>query len=117
MCARLYDTPLNQDQIKEELRKYVLMKPLEFMITTFLDFNIPREIIIRCIDSYNSYLHMLNNEGFRKEMTSLDMHNAYGNERFEKARANSHVFLNALTDVFLKDSNKIGIFTIKYGVF
>ncbi|MDR3681376.1 MAG: nucleotidyltransferase domain-containing protein [Flavipsychrobacter sp.] len=117
MCAKLYNTQLSLDEIKQELRKFALMKPLEFMVSTFLEFNIQEDYIVKILDAYNSYLGMLNDESFRHAMSTLDMHQAYGNEKFEYARENSHLFLDGLASIFLKDSNEIGKFTIKYGVF
>jgi hypothetical protein len=117
MCAKLYGTKGPTEEIKEELYKFVVQKPLEFMVSTFLEFGIPTQHIIQTLDSYDSYLGTLNDEDYRKYLSSLDMHQAYGNEKFEAARQNSHKFQLALNDVFLKDENKIKDFTIKYGVF
>ncbi len=46
------------------------------------------------------------------------MYQAYGDNKFEDARINSHKFQDALT-ILLKELNKNNLseFTIKYGVF
>jgi len=50
-------------------------------------------------------------------LAELDMHKAYRDDKFEAARSNSHQFQEALSKVFVKDTNKISEFKIKYGVF
>jgi hypothetical protein len=117
MCAKLYGTKGSTEEIKEELYKFAAQKPLEFMVSTFLEFGVFVQHIIQALDSYNSYLGTLNDEDYRKYLSDLDMHKAYSDEKFEAARQNSHKFQDALNNVFLRDESKIREFTIKYGVF
>ena len=117
MCANLHNTPLATVEIKEELRKFVAIKPLEFMVLSFLHFEIPKEYIIQILNCYDFFLGIVNDENYRDHLEKLDMHTAYGNDKFEKARSNSHEFNKVLDAVFLKEKNKISDFTIKYGVF
>lgn len=117
MCAKLYKTSFSKDELKIELRKFVDIKPLEFMVTTFLDFHINESIIIDALDSYNDYLKMLNNIGLRDRLKALNRYEAYSNPEFLCARENSHKFQKAIQQAFLVDNGLIKDFTLKYGVF
>lgn len=117
MCAKFHNTKLTTTEIKEELRKYVMMKPLDFVVSTLIEYKISNEYVNRILDSYDSYLGILNDEDYRRYLEKLEMHKAYGDAKFEAARKNSHEFQKALNVIFLTEQSEIGNFTIKYGVF
>ena len=118
LCHKFYlRNELSKDDIKSELHKFVAQKPLEFMVSSFLENNIPEVHIVSILDSYNNYLEMLNDKGIRDHLTNLDMSSVYSDEIFESARANSHLFQNALTSIFITEKSSISDFTLKYGVF
>ena len=60
---------------------------------------------------------MLNDNAIRKHLTYLDMNDIYNDEVFLSARANSHLFQDALTRIFITDKNPISEFTLKSGIF
>jgi predicted nucleotidyltransferase len=117
MCARIYNTSLSPIEIIGELSKFVSQTPLEFMVSSFLHFDISEKEIVRILKSYDTYLKMLNDKEFREALEKLDMYEAYGNKKFEEARDNSHIFQESLNNIFIRQSNKISEFTLKYGVF
>ena len=117
LCHKFYLTNMSKDDIKSSLHKFAAEKPIEFIVKSFLDNDIPDDYIITILDSYDTYLKMLNDTEIRDHLTSLDMNDVYGDEIFEKARSNSHNFQNALNKIFITEGNKISDFTLKYGVF
>lgn len=117
MCANLYKQQLSKDQIIEKICNFAYEKPLEFLLGSFQKHGINEDVIIKCFDAYNSFLSVLNNEEKREHLQKLDMHQAYSDDIFLEARANTHNFRDALNSVFLSNDNNIGEFTLKYGVF
>ncbi len=117
MCLKSFKSGWNQEEIKSELRKCVAQKPLEFMVSSFIENKVPFKYIVEILDSYENYLSMLNDKDFRDHLKNLDMHKAYGDPIFEKARVNSHKFQDALTKVFIEEDGRIRDFTLKYTVF
>ncbi|HMG69175.1 MAG TPA: hypothetical protein VK588_15865 [Chitinophagaceae bacterium] len=117
MCFKIYNTALSRDKIKQELRKFVSQKPLQFMVSVFEENDVPDNYIVDLLDAYDKYLGMLNDEQFRDHLKNLLMHKAYEDPKFEEARANSHKFQNTLNKIFIGEKNKVSEFTLKYGVF
>jgi predicted nucleotidyltransferase len=117
LCFKSYKSSWDTDRIKEELVKNVAITPLEFVISVFLECDIPEDLIIQLLDSYNTYLEMLNDEEFRGHLENIEMSKAFGDSRFEAARKNSHDFQNTLSKIFFEEKSAIREFTLKYGFF
>jgi predicted nucleotidyltransferase len=117
MCFKFYKTSIDTSEIKEHLRNFVDEKPLPFLISILIDNNIQKDYIADLLESYNTYLGILNNKDFRDHLETLEMDKAYGDPRFEEARKNSHRFQSTLSKIFIEEKNSISEFTLKYGIF
>lgn len=117
LCFKSYQSKLDTDHIKEELIKNVALIPLEFILSVLLELGIREDVVIELLDSYNRYLEMLNDEKFRNHLEKIEMKNAYGDDKFEEARENSHKFQYSLTKIFFEENSKLREFTLKYGFF
>ena len=117
LCFKSYKSEWDTGQIIEELLINIAKTPLDFVVSTFLENNIPEGLIVKLLNSYNSYLAQLNNIEFREHLQNIDMHDAYGDEKFEEARGNSHDFQDALNKIFFEENTPIKDFTLKYGFF
>jgi predicted nucleotidyltransferase len=117
ICGLLYKSDIDKDAVKEEIFNFVKAKPLDFLVDSFNKKGISNEIIMTCLKTYDEFLGILNDGEYREHLKGLKMHEAYGDEKFEDARALSHEFQASLNNVFLDQNNIFGEFAIKYGIF
>jgi predicted nucleotidyltransferase len=118
MCFNSYNDPqLSQDIVKENLRKIVSQKPLNFVIEFLTKQGINEKYLLELLDSYDSFLGMLNNEDLRNRFASLNMVNAYKDSEFEKAREISHNFQNSINDIFFAEDTNLKEYILKYIIY
>ena len=118
ICHKLYaQGELCRDDVKLQIHEVAAKKPLDFVVESFLESGVSRDVIIAILDSYDAYLKILNDNDKRLHLASLDMDKVYGDSIFEDARDISHKFQEQLNKIFIRDSGSISEFTLKYGVF
>ena len=118
ICHKLFAKgEIGRDEVKAQLREFAAKRPLDFMVESFLENGVSIEIIIAILDSYDSYLSMLNDSDKRLNLATMDMNSVYGDPSFDAAREISRQFQDQLNKVFIQDSGSIREFTLKYGIF
>jgi hypothetical protein len=90
---------------------------LNFVIEFLTKQGINEKYLLELLDSYDSFLGMLNNEGLRNRFASLNMVNAYKDSEFEKAREISHNFQNSINDIFFAEDTNLKEYILKYIIY
>jgi hypothetical protein len=118
ICHKLYaQGELCRDDVKLQIHEVAAKKPLDFVVESFLESGVSRDVIFAILDCYDAYLKIINDSDKRLHLASLDMDKVYGDSIFEDARDISHKFQEQLNKIFIRDSGSISEFTLKYGVF
>jgi hypothetical protein len=108
---------LTTEDIKEKIFSFVGIKPLDFLVSVFEQYEIKDQIIVDCLASYDKFLSLLDEKDKRDHLKKLNMYDAYNDPLFQSVRENSHAFQNSLNKVFLSRDNHLGDFTLNYGIF
>lgn len=117
MCYLSYKKEIDPMEIAGWLVENAEVPPLDFMVRVFANEGINDSYIAAILHSYDQYLKILDDKDQRSYLEGLKMEDAYGNEKFEAARENSHQFQEVLNKIFLYEKSKLQEFTLKYGVF
>ena len=118
MCASNYQSQdVSLEDLKLSLKQIVSIKPLDFIVRELVKFGISDKWIVQLLDTYDSFLALLNDDNLRDHIKDLPMKDVYNDEKFLAARENAHLFQEALDQIFFYEDTKLKQFTLKYGVF
>ena len=103
-------------RMQAHLTQFVLTSPLNIFAWTLSRLGLQ----VQCgqlLDCYNEFLTQLDDEKFRTHLDSLAAEKVYEDEAFLRLRKASHVFQDALTEVFFRADTELREFIIEFGVF
>lgn len=111
--------PINRwvEPLINQLTSYVNTTPLELLADT-LQRRCPRiEITQSILDSYDSFLALLDKDDIRQELEKLSIDAAQKNSRFQDIRELTHAFQKGVEHLFFEGDTALVQLTRKYGVF
>jgi hypothetical protein len=116
MCFSCYNNEsINKNNIAQHLAELTMLKPLDLMLRVLSERNVDK-FLLTAIDQYDEFLGILDDKTMRDELKSLNMHDAYVNSVFLKARSVANEFQNSLSEIF-KNDEALTEFAKKYLIF
>ncbi len=104
------------EEIEHALNDYVLNTPLE-ILSSFCVRNNLKDVGEILFDSYDYFISILEDQTNREHLGALSPKNIMNDKLYLKLREQSHIFQNALTEMFFNAETSLKEFTIKFGVF
>ena len=121
ICYSFYERSNNgnndqDEEIEYVMNEYVFKTPLE-ILSSFCVNNELKDIGGKLFDSYNYFATILENETNREHLSKLSPKDIMKDQLYLGLRDQSHIYQEALSEMFFNVDTPLKEFTIKFGVF
>jgi len=99
------------------LREVLNQPPLELLANALVPYPSHDVSIKKLFTAYDRFIGMLADDGKREHLDKLHVEKIEGDEVAKEARDTSHLFRDAISELFLTKDTELGRLTLEYGVF
>jgi predicted nucleotidyltransferase len=107
----------NVVQVLASMRQTFEQSPLEVVASALIRYDALLPSARNFFDSYNEFVGLLADKEKRDRLSALTPEQLEADSTYREARNISHVFREAISQIFLTATNPIGDLTIRFGVF